>query len=70
MVRFNFLEMLHHDWILLDTMGDVYSQYGKQEEADESLSKHIETIKTLCYCEVHSVETRVDLKTILILLSW
>jgi hypothetical protein len=50
-------------------MGDVYSQYGMQEEVDESHSKHIETIK-LCYCEVYNVETRVDLKTILILSSW
>jgi hypothetical protein len=55
--------------VLLDTMDDVYSQYGMQEEVDESHSKHIETIK-LCYFEVYSVETRVDLKTILILSSW
>lgn len=33
---------------------------------DESFSKPIETVK-LCYCEVHSVETGEDLKTILIL---
>lgn len=39
------------------------------EEVDESFSKQIETIK-LCYCEVHSVESGKELKTILILLNW
>lgn len=39
-----------------------------QEGSDESFTKHVQGIK-LCYCEVHSVGTWEELKTILALLN-